>query len=94
MPRTAQEIFDRAEELASRFEHHEPDEDNIKDATALREVSAAFLDKAGAERRLAEAVARARDEGHSWSAIGVMLGTSGEAARQRHGNRVGVTDLG
>jgi hypothetical protein len=30
------------------------------------------------------AVRAARADGHSWAAIGAMLGTSGEAARQRY----------
>jgi hypothetical protein len=35
--------------------------------------------------RIAEAVAAAREAGVYWSAIGGMLGTSGEAARKRYG---------
>lgn len=85
MPRTVQEILDQAEELATRFEQHEPVVANFKDATALRTVHAAFQFRADAERKLARAVAEARRDGHSWAAIGAMLGTSGEAARQRYG---------
>jgi hypothetical protein len=48
----------------------------------------AFQARADAERRLAEAVEVARDDGHSWSSIGAMVGTSGEAARQRYGQRI------
>ena len=80
-----QEILDQAEELATRFEQHEPVEANVKDASALRTVFAAFQARADAERQLSEAVAEARQGGHSWAAIGAMLGTSGEAARQRYG---------
>ena len=85
MPRTVQEILDRAEELAARFEQHDPVEANLADAEALRAVHAAFQSRAEAEAQLAEAVAEARCDGHSWAAIGAMLGTSGEAARQRYG---------
>lgn len=85
MPRTIDEIINQAEELAARFEHHEPDANDIKDATALRELRQAFMTRADAERRIAMAVAKARFEGHSWSSIGAMVGTSGEAARQRFG---------
>jgi len=85
MPRTAEEILDQADELANRFETHEPDPDDIHDAAALRDVRRAFLDRAETERQLAEAVAAARVEGHSWASIGAMVGTSGEAARQRYG---------
>lgn len=38
-----------------------------------------------AERSIAAAVTDARAHGFSWATIGTMLGTSGEAARQRYG---------
>lgn len=85
MPRTTQEIIEHADELAERFENHEPDIANINDAGALRELRMAFLARADAERDLVDAVANARADGHSWAAIGAMVGTSGEAARQRYG---------
>ena len=44
-----------------------------------------MTERAATERRLAEAVTRARTGGASWSAIGGMLGASGEAARKRYG---------
>jgi hypothetical protein len=88
MPRTVAEILDQADELAARFEAHEPDADAIVDATALRTVRRAFQARADAERQLADAVSVARAEGHSWAAIGAMVGTSGEAARQRYGRPV------
>ena len=88
MPRTAREIIDHADELASRFEQAAPED--LRDATALRVVRDAFLARAGAERDLGDAVVRARHEGHTWAAIGAMVGTSGEAARQRHGQAVKV----
>ena len=85
MPRTADEIIHQAEELATRFEDHEPQADDVRDASALRELRHAFLDRAEAERRVTDAVRRARAEGHSWASIGAMIGTSGEAARQKYG---------
>jgi hypothetical protein len=86
MPRSAQEILDHADELAARFESHEPDD--VHDATELRLVREAFLDRANAERTLGDAVVHARHNGHPWAAIGAMVGTSGEAARQRYGQSV------
>lgn len=85
MPRSIEEILEQADELADQFEHHEANDENIADAAALRALREAFLDRAMAERRLADAVSVARAEGHSWAAIGAMVGTSGEAARQRYG---------
>jgi predicted phage gp36 major capsid-like protein len=90
MPRTAQEILDHADELAARFETHEPGDD-IHDATELRLVREAFLARADAERVLGDAVVRARHSGHSWASIGAMVGTSGEAARQRYGQSVNAS---
>ena len=87
MPRNLKEILEQADKLADRFESHDPDPSHVKDAAALRAVRKAFQSRAKAEAQLAEAVAVARAEGHSWSAIGAMVGTSGEAARQRYGQR-------
>ena len=85
MPRSLKEVVDQADQLAARFEAHDPEPVEIKDAATLRAVREAFQRRAEAEARLAEAVSLARGEGHSWQAIGAMLGTSGEAARQRYG---------
>ena len=85
MPRSAKEILARADELARRFEDHEPGPGGMRDASALRDVADAFARRARSERELAAAVDAARADGHSWSAIAAMLGTSGEAARQRYG---------
>ncbi len=87
MPRTVDEIINQAEDLAAHFEDHEPDVDDVKDASALRELRHAFLARAEAEQRVTEAVETARVDGHSWASIGAMIGTSGEAARQRYGQK-------
>jgi len=88
MPRSAREILDQADELAARFEDHDPEPGSVDDAGALRGLRTAFRSRADAERQLTEAVAVARVEGHSWASIGAMVGTSGEAARQRYRQRV------
>ena len=85
MPRSTEEILAHAAELAKRFEDHEPSTAETKDARVLRDIAQAFSRVAVSERELADAVSVARAEGHSWAAIGTMLGTSGEAARQRYG---------
>ncbi len=90
MPRTAQAILDHAEALAARFEQHQPGDD-VRDASALGVVRDAFLARAEAERNLADAVVAARHAGHSWASIGAMVGTSGEAARQRYGQSVSAS---
>ena len=76
----------QAEEFAKRFEDYEPaTRDDGLDARSLRDIRHAFLRRAEADREISDAVAVARAEGHSWATIGAMLGTSGEAARQRYG---------
>ena len=90
MPRSIDEILQQADKLADRFEQHEPDPSKIRDATALRDLVRAFKNRAEAERRLVLAVAKAREDGHSWNLIGTMIGTSGEAARQRYGHAAGT----
>lgn len=86
MPRTMKEIMDQADELARRFEAGDiPEGSTPRDARPLREVREAFDDVAHAQTRLADRISVARAEGHSWAAIGIMVGTSGEAVRQRYG---------
>lgn len=90
MPRTIDEIMSQAEELAARFEGHESQVDELRDARALGELRRAFVARAEAEQRVVDAVEKARSEEHSWASIGVMVGTSGEAARQRYGRKTGL----
>jgi hypothetical protein len=94
MPRSTEQILAHADELARRFAEHEPAGDRVQDARALRDIAAAVERRAGAERDIAAAVAAARAEGHTWSAIGAMLGTSGEAVRQRYGSGAGQSGHG
>lgn len=87
MPRTVEEILEHAEELAARFESYEPapaDELDVRVVTLLR---AAVAERSEAERHLVEAVQAAREAGMAWAAIGALVGTSGEAARQRYGRK-------
>jgi hypothetical protein len=83
MPRSLQEILDHADVLERRFAEHEPSD--VRDAGPLQAIREAVTQRAVSERHIAEAVAAARKAGGSWSAIGGMLGTSGEAARKRYG---------
>ena len=86
MPKSLREILEKADELADRFESHDPQPDQVVEADSLLLVQEAFMKRAEAERHLADAVAAARADGHSWAAIGAMLGTSGEASRQKYGH--------
>jgi hypothetical protein len=83
-----QQILDAADALADRFENYDADPNDHRDPTALTAMRGAVRHRAGAERELAEAVTAARAAGYSWSAIVAVIGTSGEAARQRYGQFV------
>lgn len=87
MPRSLQEILDHAEQLADHFEENPPDPADMVDATTLHALRDAVVDRAKAEEAVATAVEFARAAGHAWRRIGAILGTSGEAARQRYDQR-------
>lgn len=87
MPRTVQDILDHADELAKRFEDYEPSESDERDPETFAELRRAVLSRSDAERSIKDAVEHAREHGYSWAFIGSLIGTSGEAARQRYGRR-------
>jgi hypothetical protein len=85
MPRSVEDILKHADELAKRFEQYEPDEHDERDPAALDELRQAVTARSDAERSVRDAVSLARRAGFSWALIGSVIGTSGEAARQRYG---------
>ncbi len=88
MPRSVEEILQHADELAARFENYEPDPSDALDPAAVSALRSAVMERSEAERHLIEAVRQARAAQLSWSAIGALVGTSGEAARQRYSDKV------
>jgi hypothetical protein len=87
MPRTVQDILDHADELASRFEDYDPNEQDERDPEVFKALRDAVLSRSDAERSIKTAVESARAHGYSWTLIGSLLGTSGEAARQRYATK-------
>jgi hypothetical protein len=85
MPRTLQEIVDHADELSAAFDAIEPDPGAGRDPAPLLQARTAVQARARAEADVANAAAAMRAAGYSWRAIGAVVGTSGEAARQRYG---------
>ena len=81
MPRSLEELLAQADALAEN-EPRPGDGDRVTPLLALR---LAALKRAEAERELSLAVGRARKADLSWKTIGEIVGTSGEAARQRYG---------
>ena len=74
--------------MAERFENYEPSPDDELDTGAVTLLRNAIRDRSEAERHLIEAIRSGRESGMSWSAIGALVGTSGEAARQKYSNKV------
>jgi hypothetical protein len=87
MPRTVQDILDHADELSRRFEQYEPAIADERDAEVFAVLRDAVVSRSAAERSIRTAVDDARAHGYSWAVIGSLLGTSGEAARQRYGTK-------
>lgn len=85
MPRTVQDILDHADTLAQRFENYEPAPGEERDPRAFAALRDAVLSRSEAERSVKAAVDDARADGYSWELIGSLIGTTGEAARQRYG---------
>ena len=90
MPRSVQNILDHADELAAWFEDYEPAEGDERDPQVYAALWRAVVSRSDAERAIKEAVERARSQGYSWAFIGKIIGTSGEAARQRYGHKQDV----
>ena len=84
MPRSIQDILDHADELAKRFEDLDADQTEeipVEEYLLQRAVVA----RARSEQQLLDAVITARAAGLSWQKIGIILGTSTQAAQQRYG---------
>jgi urease accessory protein UreF len=88
MPRSLQEILDHAEELSRIAEEFEPTDEQLAYGGELAAVYRAVRETTQAEVALAEAVSQAKAAGAPWKAIGAVVGTSGEAARQRYAHLV------
>lgn len=74
--------------MTDMFETYEPREEDLGKEPPLMALRRMAYRRACVERELAEVVASARRSGISWAKIGEQIGTSGEAARQRYGNKV------
>lgn len=90
MPRSVEKILAHADELAARFENYEPNPTDELDPEAVGALRQAVAERSQAERHLLEAVGVAREKGLSWASVGVLVGTTGEAARQRYSGKVAL----
>jgi len=87
MPRTVQDILDHGDDLAKRFENYEPASEDEREPDVLVALRWAVTSRSQAERSVKQAVMDARENGYSWRTIGSLVGTSGEATRQRYGSK-------
>lgn len=82
------------ESAASRFERLtealDPASAEVESTDDLRQVSARAAAVHADEARLREAVQLARSHGRSWNQIGLALGVSRQAARQRFTDKSAV----
>ena len=83
MARTLKEIIAHADELAARAESAALIGDGHQKVIAR--LRKAVLARAEGEQAVADAVHDARVDGMAWSSIGLILGTTGQSARERYG---------
>ncbi len=79
------EQIQRAAKLAEDFD---PSGISMDDTTDLRTLAEAVDSVRAGEARVRELVARARANGRSWGEIGIALGVSRQAARERFAERI------
>ncbi|HEY2282528.1 MAG TPA: hypothetical protein VGH60_03140 [Solirubrobacteraceae bacterium] len=79
------EEIQRAAKLAEKFD---PSGIQIDDTTDLRTLAEAVDSVRTGEARVRELVARARANGRSWGEIGIALGVSRQAARERFAEKI------
>ncbi len=80
-----EEEIQRAAKLAEEFE---PSSAAMDDTTDLRTLTEAVDAVRAGEARVRELVARARANGRSWGEIGIALGVSRQAARERFAEKI------
>ncbi len=85
MPRTREELEKAATDAETWLESLDPSGTPAEDPTDLRRIGLALRNLADDQREVDEAVAAARENGRSWGEIGLVLGISRQAARERYG---------
>lgn len=89
MPRTREQLQEAAHAAERWLDSLDPAAialaDTDTDTSRLRRVGDAVRNVARSHVELADAVAEAREHGHTWTQIAAMLGTSRQAAQERYG---------
>jgi hypothetical protein len=87
MPRTREELEQATADAEAWLDQLDPGTTPAEDISDLRAVTDAMRAVAGAQADLEAAVLAARANGQSWGRIGIALGTSRQATRQRYEER-------
>lgn len=89
MPRTREQLQQAADAAERWLDSLDPAAvaSPEADASRLRRIADAVRAVAQSQVELADAVAKARVQGHTWTQIAAMLGTSRQAAQERYGAR-------
>ncbi len=85
MPRTREELERAATEAEAWLDSLDPATTPAESPSDLRRIGLALRGLADEQREVDEAVAAARANGRSWGEIGLVLGISRQAARERYG---------
>ena len=88
MPRSLSDLIHQADFYAKQFEDYPTGSENAIDSDTFNALWAAGQQKSALENSIAVLGVKARSEDMSWKLIGQILGTTGEAARQRYGSIV------
>ncbi len=88
MPRTRQELEQAAADAEAWLDSLDPDTTPAEATSDLREIGLALGELVTQQKRLDNAVLAARRNGRSWGEIGLVLGISKQAARERYGKLV------
>jgi rubrerythrin len=87
MRHTDEEVERAAERFEERAQELDPETATVMSTEDLRGIAARAQAVREDEARLREAVEIARAHGRSWNQIGVALGVSRQAARQRFADK-------
>lgn len=85
MPRTREELQRAADDATAWLDSLDPAATPAENPADLRRIGLALRALADEQREVDDAVAAARDNGRSWGEIGLVLGISRQAARERYG---------
>ena len=88
MPRTREQLEQAAAEAEAWLHQLDPETTPAEDVSDLRAVAEAVITVGAAQAHLEATVRAARERGRSWGRIGMALGTSRQAARERYEDRV------